>query len=479
MTRLRLPNVTMVIADTKNHQAAVNAINRSLQLIEPHSTIFFTANWDGFGPSQVHGSVVEAIGIPPITSLDDYSRFMCQELWRYITTSHVLVIQHDGFVLDASAWTDEFLEYDYIGAPWDYKDGRNVGNGGFSLRSKRLQHILATDPAIEIYGPEDEVICRLYRKYLETKHGIRFAPESLAHKFSFEMHPPKQPTFGFHNFGHRPFREPVIVKRSGAMGDVIMTEPVLERLHSDGYRVILDCPYDYMEVFNHHPYPIENVYELTMRNEDYSHYRVIDLDMSYEKKPQQLALKSYYETAGIKDGLIRNSMLFRQEPRFRLFERYIILHIDPTGMSHRNVHGVDWQEIVDYIEMTTHFKVFRVGSKDTSPAGIYLNTPVKSMLQYLVGGADYFIGLDSGVAQVAVASGVKSMIFFGSVNPAYRYADLSDIYVVQNGCPIKKDGCYHSLVSVKGTDCEVDIAQPPCITHTTESIIEHLNKFIV
>lgn len=471
---LPLPSVTMVIVDTRDHDAAVFAIMRSLKHITPHSVLFFTDR-------DIDSTDFETVKIKPLTSLDDYSEFMCKELWRYITTSHILVIQHDGFVLDASAWTDEFLQYDYIGAPWNYKDGRNVGNGGFSLRSKWLMQIMGTDQFIDsvgIYGPEDEVICRLHGKYLTNEHAIRFAPEELAHRFSYEMHMPLQKTFGFHNFGHAPYREPVVIKRTGAMGDVLMLEPVLERLYSDGYRVILDCIPDYMGMFDRHPYPIEHVADLTYRKEDYSNYRLIDLDMSYENKPQQLVLKSYYEACGIKDGLMRNPQLVEQHKDYRLFDRYIVFHVDDTDMPHRNVHGVDWEAVADFIEQSTMFKVFRVGKRDTPPAGIFINTSTKNLMQYFVGGADYFIGIDSGVAQVAVASGVKSMIFFGSVNPTYRYADLSNIFVVQNGCPVKNDGCYHSVVSVTGTDCDVDIKRPPCITHTTESVIEAINKFL-
>lgn len=484
MSRLVLPDVTMVITDTRDIQSAANAILMSLREIKPKRTIFFTNSIDSLGLAFCDALLEEKVDVQiinPITCLDDYSRFMCLELWKHIKTSHILVIQHDGFVLDASAWTDEFLKYDYIGAPWNYKDGRNVGNGGFSLRSKVLMTMIAHDAFIQsvgIYGPEDEVICRLYGKYLKDKLGIRFAPEELAHRFAYEMHMPLQKTFGFHNFGHAPYRPPVVIKRTGAMGDVLMLEPVLERFYSDGYRVILDCIYDYMGMFDRHPYPIEHVLDCQQRGEDCSGYQKFDLDMSYEQKPQQLVLKSYYEACGIKDGLLRNAQLVEQHRNFRLFDKYIVFHVDDTDMPHRNVHGVDWQAVADYIEQSTHFKVFRVGKRETNGGGIYINTSTKSLLQYFIGGADYFIGIDSAPSQIAVSSGVKSMIFFGSVNPKYRYADLSNIFVMQNGCPVKNDGCYHSVVSTVGTDCDVDIKRPPCITHTTESVIEAINKFL-
>lgn len=120
---------------------------------------------------------------------NDYSRFMLKELANQFSTSHVLTIHADGYVLNWKAWDDEFLEYDYIGATWTYKDNMNVGNGGFSLRSKKLCDILATnfiEP--DLMHPEDHCICRTYRKSLENNFGIKFAPEEVANRFAIEAY---------------------------------------------------------------------------------------------------------------------------------------------------------------------------------------------------------------------------------------------------------------------------------------------------
>jgi len=124
------------------------------------------------------------IAIPAIKSHQDYANFKIKRLHEYVETSHVLIIEHDGFVLNPDAWDDRFLEYDYIGAPWCYNDGYNVGNGGFSLRSRRLLEVLRSDHIRHVY-PEDHVIGRTYRRYLE-RSGMKFAPESLAHRFAIE-----------------------------------------------------------------------------------------------------------------------------------------------------------------------------------------------------------------------------------------------------------------------------------------------------
>ena len=135
--------------------------------------------------------------IDRLASRADYSQFMLRGLAEHISTSHALCIQWDGFVLKGSAWKAEFLEYDYIGAVWPhFHDRYNVGNGGFSLRSRRLLNAcrnLSFDP----HDGEDVIICRLQRSRLEEQ-GLRFAPEEVARQFSYERTQPTGREFGFH-----------------------------------------------------------------------------------------------------------------------------------------------------------------------------------------------------------------------------------------------------------------------------------------
>lgn len=199
--RLKLPMVTLAGADCVNLDRLQRAADISCTDIQFGDVKLFS---NFAGPRVTR--------ITPMVNKSQYSEFMIKELGRYITTSHVLVIQYDGFVLNAQAWQDSWLEYDYIGAPWEwYTDGMNVGNGGFSLRSKKLQDILASDPTIvPINDPvcgtrnkeEDHCICRLYRPYLQSRYGIKYASVQVARKFSIEGWNAPNKTwngeFGFH-----------------------------------------------------------------------------------------------------------------------------------------------------------------------------------------------------------------------------------------------------------------------------------------
>ncbi len=149
---------------------------------------------------------------------------MIYDLKNHIDTDFALIVQHDGYVLRPSKWRDEFLNYDYIGAPWRAglyftKDGTNVrvGNGGFSLRSKNLLDApgrlgIPFDDHGTKFFHEDGIICLFGRKTLEDA-GIKFAPVNVASHFSRERwcSDSKLFPFGFHSNRKNIF--PFILKR--------------------------------------------------------------------------------------------------------------------------------------------------------------------------------------------------------------------------------------------------------------------------
>jgi hypothetical protein len=113
-------------------------------------------------------------------------------------------VQWDGYVLCADAWNPAFRDYDYIGARWPFvSDHMTVGNGGFSLRSRRFLTALMDSrfPADPSHNA-DWLTCRIYRPVLEAEYGIRYAPGKIADQFSHELAAPSGPTFGFHGLGN-------------------------------------------------------------------------------------------------------------------------------------------------------------------------------------------------------------------------------------------------------------------------------------
>ena len=189
---IELPEVTLVCVDTRTPRLALRAIARCTAGIRFGAVKLFTdRRGQELAPPGV--SAIEAA----IASVPAYSDFMLRGLSAHVATSHCLVVQWDGYVLDPARWEPGFLDWDYIGAPWRGIAGpRAVGNGGFSLRSRRLLDALRA-PDIVVTHPEDVAICRDNRDRLE-RGGIRFAPVEVARRFAFEREAPRGPTFGFH-----------------------------------------------------------------------------------------------------------------------------------------------------------------------------------------------------------------------------------------------------------------------------------------
>lgn len=196
--RLSLPRVTLVAATSVNLSATIAALERSMRDVSFGAAKLLTDRSPAWLPEGL-----EHVQISPLTSGRGYSNFMIHELAEYVQTSHCLVVQWDGWVLDPARWNRAYLEYDFIGARWpQFGDGHDVGNGGFSLRSRALLDA-CRDPAFRPLHPEDLAICRHNRTWLEER-GLRFAPSAIADTFAAERGGVRSASFGFHGVWHMP-----------------------------------------------------------------------------------------------------------------------------------------------------------------------------------------------------------------------------------------------------------------------------------
>ncbi len=128
-----------------------------------------------------------------------YNDFVLQAV-QYTTKDFALFIQTDGFVLNPSLFQLDWLEYDYLGAPWPdqsgwlslqtprlqscFKQKTRVGNGGFSLRSRKFMELSSRFESTQGLG-EDNFLCVEKYQYM-IDAGIKFAPPEVAVKFSVE-----------------------------------------------------------------------------------------------------------------------------------------------------------------------------------------------------------------------------------------------------------------------------------------------------
>ncbi len=193
-----MTNIGVIIADTLNYTLANNALQNTIKQIDPSHVLVYTDH-------ETFGNGYDKKIIKKITSIDDYNELIIKKIADDIKLDHYLFIQYDGFAINKKFFDVEFLKYDYIGAPWPQFEMRNVGNGGFSLRSKRLIESAALLASKRTSGEaEDLFICRSIGEELENKFSIRFANSSVASQFSYEAPLSRRETFGFHGFLNLP-----------------------------------------------------------------------------------------------------------------------------------------------------------------------------------------------------------------------------------------------------------------------------------
>lgn len=129
----------------------------------------------------------------PCKNISEFNQWHTHELPKLVHSPFAWHVHDDGFVIRPGMWTNEFLNYDYIGAPWG--DGV-VGNAGFAIQSRRLMQLTMMLP--DCNEPSDNFICRHWRRWLELK-GMKFAPTMLALQFSTEgQNYENVASFGFH-----------------------------------------------------------------------------------------------------------------------------------------------------------------------------------------------------------------------------------------------------------------------------------------
>lgn len=185
-TMRKLPNVTLILLSGLGYRSEENihALKYSQKEIE-------------FG-------AVKYIQLGEIKDIDSWSKAAVYELYKYVDTDFCLLVHENGFVVNPQSWRDEWLNYDYVGAPWplptdDYSyrtptgELVRVGNS-VSLRSRRLLELpsklkLEWKPYFGFFN-EDGFIC-VHNKEILEQNGCRFATIDEAKYFSRELDIPE------------------------------------------------------------------------------------------------------------------------------------------------------------------------------------------------------------------------------------------------------------------------------------------------
>jgi len=208
---LNLNNITLVALTSVRLEQTIKALQHSsLKINFGDIKLLSDIKPDNLPDNITHEYV------PKCNNIDEWNYHIIYTLPKHIETDYIILIHDNGFIVNPEVWTDEFLKYDYIGAPWplpedniSYRDinGEIIRQGNsVSLRSKKLLDIpnklnLKWRP-FHGFTNEDGFICVNYRhEYINE--GCVFAPLETAVLFSKETEIPENKsvkTFAFHNY---------------------------------------------------------------------------------------------------------------------------------------------------------------------------------------------------------------------------------------------------------------------------------------
>ena len=106
---------------------------------------------------------------------NEYSLFLSSlNFWKLLYGEKILIYQEDSFIFKKNI--DEFMDWDYIGAPWpkNTNDTPNcVGNGGISLRTKQI--MIDVIKNISIQNTEINESTKIYMK----QNNLTICPEDV------------------------------------------------------------------------------------------------------------------------------------------------------------------------------------------------------------------------------------------------------------------------------------------------------------
>jgi len=275
------------------------------------------------------------------------------------------------------------------------------------------------------------------------------------------------------NFVRKKAPKVLIVKRTAALGDVLLIEPVVRTLKSKFPDALLVLLTKYTELFKSNP-----DIDILMKYSEYgskipsfsvSKRKIINLDFAYEKSPNLSILEAYKRTANLDyiNGVIPrvylsySDLLFLRHI-FRNFKEsignfFVVINIGRKFRRDRTLPpDFVYSMVRFFVEQGYTNSVFFVGSPDNfSPSEYKIDFPyidlvgMTNVLQVaaILSIADLLIAPDTGLIHLASAVGCNSIGVFGMADPQKRVDYASGlVYSIFPDIPCR--GCLHKKFTI-------------------------------
>tara|TARA_R110000772_G_scaffold250565_1_gene365229 strand:+ start:518 stop:1294 length:777 start_codon:yes stop_codon:yes gene_type:complete len=141
MSLKKITYLSIVPNDSEKEYQNIDSIikigNNSSNKLDFGKKIIYTCQEPTIDPGNFEIKMIDEI------PYKEFNRFVSENYSELFNTEYAINFHSDGFIQNQDAWNNDFLKYDYIGAPIKLPTINNqyqptVGNGGFSLRSKKI-----------------------------------------------------------------------------------------------------------------------------------------------------------------------------------------------------------------------------------------------------------------------------------------------------------------------------------------------------
>lgn len=210
----------------------------------------------------------------------------------------------------------------------------------------------------------------------------------------------------------------IIVQRSGALGDVILTTPVIRRLRQENPTECISVVTGYPNVFRGNPHLDQGV---AASLDD----RLIQLDLAYERRPNLHIVQAYMIEAFGDPGVaadLQQELFFLRQTFFSRDRKYVAVHATATGWANRTLPRSTWLAVVVGLRKAGLWPILVGGSRDSIPGADVMTFHSTDILMQarLIAGCAAFVGSDSGIMHIAGATDVPLVGVFTCARPETR-----------------------------------------------------------
>lgn len=254
----------------------------------------------------------------------------------------------------------------------------------------------------------------------------------------------------------------VLFSRFGAMGDVLMITPMIQRFYqSRAGQCEIHVETHYPEIFKNNPWvkfarrPSESFgekYDITFNlNETYELNNDMHIMDAYE-------LHVFGNTTNHRQCHLfsDNAELASVLTRISLDQKHIVLHMRNIhnhllNQQARNVDEAIWRQVIDGLLTQTELQVIQVGSHSDlcftgSDRLIDLRNQLSlHQLMQLMAITGRFVGVDSGPAHIAACTGADMLVLYTTAKSALRRPERPTGKFIGMEANIECQGCLHRM----------------------------------